>query len=158
MTRPIDSWLMTGRPIADVRAWLDNTLLTPEIRRQYEAAFQRVADEVKARFAEIIARDEDQWLLDFDTYTGELDAVADELDALRERAIDGGISADEYDAELVRLDSARQRLVARAEEPERVSNRIESDTADPLGTYDELLAKFPALPRPDFSFIPIKGL
>jgi hypothetical protein len=150
----MSAMMPTGRPIADVRSWLGNTVLPPELRRVYEAEVEAMEAEITARVLEQNERDMLQWVYDFDALTGELDGLADGYDDVERRAREGRITADEMDAELVRLDARRRVLEAQAAEPERNAERIAQVATDPVATYDALLAKYGALPRPQFSFTP----
>jgi hypothetical protein len=158
MSRAADGWMNTGAPIADVRSWLDNTVLPPELRRTYEAEYERVTGEITARVLEQNARDAVQWRDDYDSLTAALDALTDEYETAELRAREGYLSADAFDAELVRLDARRAVLEKRSNEPERVADRIERIAEAPLDEMDSLYRRYPALPRPSFSFVPTRGL
>lgn len=158
MTRPADAWIQTGRPMHDHRTWIETTDMPPAFRREVEAEYAKKEAEITARLLDQNARDTLGWRDNFDAYTAALDELASAYDELREKSVDGRVSADKYDSELVRLDMRRRTLETRAEEHERDAERIERVAADPIATYDDLLARFPALPRPEFSFVPFRSL
>lgn len=153
-----DAWLNTGRPMHEYRAWLDNTEMPPALRKAYESEYAKKEAEITARVLAQNAEDASRWVETFDALTEQLDALSRDYYELRDRAASGRITAAQYDKELVRLDARRQALEARAAEPERDAERIARVAEAPVEVYDDLLAKYPALPRPDFSFTPFRPL
>jgi hypothetical protein len=151
---PSSAWSITGHPIADARRWLDNVLLPPALQREFEREYTTVTAGVEVRVKDYVKKLRSEWTDGFERWSTAADEVGRDYSALLKRAKTGAINADAFDDELARLERRRRVIEARASEPERVAQKIADISADPLGHYDRLLARYPALRRPLFSFIP----
>jgi chromosome segregation ATPase len=159
MTRPEHPMtILTGHPFADAERKYDNTLWPPAVQRQIKAELDAKKAEAVARVNEMLQADERGWAEGFDAWSAEADAVADRAEEVALLAREGRLTADELDKELTRLDARRKALIDRAGEHERLADRIEAIKADPLKYLDSLYARYPAMPRPDFSYLPGHGL
>jgi chromosome segregation ATPase len=158
MSEPTAELRMTGKPISDVRVWMENANLPPAMRREVEAEFRDTTSKIIARVHERLEHERGAWTETFDALTDEADAVADAYAELRAEAARGDLTADEMDDRMSALERRRRVLEARAHEPEQQADRINKTAEDPLAAYEELLLKYPALPRPSFSFLNVQPL
>jgi hypothetical protein len=149
---------ITGHPFADARLKYEHTVWPPGVQRDIKNELERKEAEAQAQVAETVRADEEAWAQGFDAWTAEADAVADRTEEVALLAREGRLTADELDKELTRLDARRRVLMERAAEHERHVERIEAIKADPLKYLDSVYARYPALPRPDFSYMPSHGL
>jgi chromosome segregation ATPase len=150
--------MLTGHPYADARRKYENTVWAPGVQLDIKAELDRKEAEATAQVAETLRADEQAWAQSFDSWSAEADAVADRTEEVALLAREGRLTADELDKELTRLDARRKVLTERAGEHERLADRIEAIKANPLKYLDSVYARYPALPRPDFSFMPTHGL
>jgi chromosome segregation ATPase len=150
--------VITGHPYADARRKYETSVWPPGVQREIKAELERKEAEAQAQVAETVRADEEAWTQGFDAWTAEADAVADRTEEVALLAREGRLTADELDKELTRLDARRKVLTERAAEHERHVERIEAIKADPLKYLDSVYARYPALPRPEWSFLPSHGL
>jgi DNA repair ATPase RecN len=146
--------MLTGHPFADARRRYENTVWAPGVQRDIEAELVRKEAEATAQVDEMLRADERVWVETFDAWSDEADAVADRIEEVALLAREGRLTADELDKELTRLDARRKVLQARANEHERLVQRIDAIKENKLKYLDSVYARYPALPRPDFSFMP----
>jgi hypothetical protein len=149
---------ITGRFFADADWKYENTLWPPAVQREIKAELDAKKAAATQHVLEMVQREKTTFPEELDAVTAGLDKLADEYEDAARRAREGRITADQLDKELLRLDAQRRALESRAEEPDRIAARIARIEADPLGHLDALFARYPALPKPDLSFMPSHGL
>jgi chromosome segregation ATPase len=143
---------MAQRTVGEARAVLDQMVLAPEVRKQWE---KRLAEEEGKIRAETHKRHAEQHAtLDAEIarVAEGLSEVASELRALEREARGDEISAEEYRRKFEELNRRRRDLMFKTASLKGGVDQLEREEEDPIGATDELYRKYPSLPRPNFDW------